>query len=120
MSGCDRSYLQAYIDEFCWRRNCSIQDKNVERSKFILNEFLRALNRHFPVGSGIEVDFTDRFANCYDFDPTDEGWLKDVDFETSSSNTFYIRKHSNVKNVKCKIKLHLSNLLIKLILELFD
>ena len=75
----------------------------MERSELILNEFFRALNRHFPVGCGIEVDFTDRFANCYDFDPTDEGWLKDVDCETSS------RESSGASEVSYTFKILILN-----------
>ena len=74
MGGCDRAYLKAYIDEFCWRRNCIVEDLNKDSSQIILKRFLYALNSNFPVDGGLEVDFTDRYSNFYDFVLFDNNW----------------------------------------------
>ena len=57
MGGFDRAYLQAYIDEFFWRRNCTIHDLDGESSQLIFNRFIFSLNTNFAV----DVDFTDRY-----------------------------------------------------------
>ena len=51
-----------------------------------------------PISGGVEVDFTDGYSNCSDFDPYDNIWFKEFEIEsllresTSSEIKFYVDK----------------------------
>ena len=60
MHGCSRAYLQAYLDEFCWRNNFR-QDKDEA-----LQQLFRAITQHFPLDGDKRIDWSDKFFNARD------------------------------------------------------
>ena len=51
--GCNRAYLQAYIDEFCWRRYYErSKSVDMDREEKVFNALVHSLNNNFPVNSG--------------------------------------------------------------------
>ena len=79
MNGCSRAYLQAYLDEFCWRNNVG-QDPDV-----VLQELFRAINEHFPLDGDKRVDWSDKFFD-FNADDADETWLHEVEKDEKDEN----------------------------------
>ena len=74
--------------------------EEIEKSRidfFRIGEFLRQcyLNSDFPSDGDLEVDFTDRYSNCYDCDPFDKmckGFVKKkikIQSETAQNSVLY-------------------------------
>lgn len=86
MRGCSRAHLQAYIDEFCWRRNIertssanqvSQEELRNKRMKLVFDAIISAIVCHFSQ-NGSRIETTDKYANIFNYDENDESWMHHI------------------------------------------
>jgi hypothetical protein len=73
----------AYIDEYCWRRNIERSESfspDDSRETRIFESIIAAINTHFPLNNS-RVEKTDKYANIYNYDESDENWLHEPEEE---------------------------------------
>jgi hypothetical protein len=82
------SYIQSYINEFCWRRHvlADLPKETKEKSQIVFNNVLRAIVDHFPVDCGRSVESTDRFAAYAAIEDDDSYLHDDTDDESNESD----------------------------------